>query len=737
MEDESIRLSMPSPNRTIWSSVGKWSNPLSSVFHLLIKTAEEEGLQKEIADRYRYTFSPIIPIGDDFSFKPRQGTELASASLLSIWMLSRIAHRKESTLSLAEAERWFLEEAPPRVLGVSNIDGWPPKNCLRPLLSLSYQNDFVDLFPYILETFEIHPNGPPSSQGALLSKSERKTRLVKRENGIFYTPSDVAEYIAEEVLDSWKEDNRKKLGDFNCLDPACGTGVFLLALLREMKSCSTDGSFDILNFAVRCLYGMDVSPQAVQSSTFVILSECLRDTSDKIPLWNVWQAIRGNFAVKDSTKIYGTGKPRSPKNRDMQKLRMKIRQTLLHSNQEIGRQWLDQAELGKFPSGSQLDHIFGEISEGFSAVIGNPPYSKFPTESLSEEQRNEFVSSNSGKLYTLFVEMMWKFAKKTSSASGMIIPLSIAYHSGKAYKALRCAIQNTQGEWTFHFFDRTPDSIFGDDIKTRNAIIFFKQNDTSKNRIKSTELIRWNSRNRSSLFENLQAQSLQSISIEKLIPKIGCKEELSAYQTLRSHRNKISDIGKSLPPSSMPPSRKDENLCIYAYRTAYNWLPIFRNMPMSDDETHIPKSIQGLIFENEKDSKFFFAVASSHLAYWLWRVEGDGFHLNKSFLLRLPFHPEDFSSNALRRIEKLADGLWSELQQHPIKNKNSGRETFNYCPYKCTGILNEIDRIIISTYGIDRKFLAFLEKFLVRNIVVDREEEGSEYKEISKMLSNG
>ena len=142
--------------------------------------------------------------------------------------------------------------------------------------------------------------------------------------------------------------------------------------------------------------------------------------------------------------------------------------------------------------------------------------------------------------------MMWQFTKLKKSASGIIVPLSIAYHSGKPYKNLRNKIQSINGEWTFQFFDRTPDSIFGDDIKTRNSIIFFKRNNSSENSITSSTFKRWNSRNRVALFNNLKSIKLKSIKIKNLIPKIGTSIEFDVYKNLQFQRNNLKRIAHKI-----------------------------------------------------------------------------------------------------------------------------------------------------------------------------------------------
>lgn len=746
---------MPGPGRTIWGCVEKWATPLSLAFHALIMSAEEKKLQSAIANKYNLTYNPLPPVGDGFFLQPEKAVKLSSSALLSIWMLSRVLCRNENVLSLYNAEKWFLKGMRENFRGVASVDGWPEDKCIQPLLSLSYDDDFRDLFPYILETFEMSPNLLQTYSDDFVNKGKRTySHLMKRRYGMFYTPSDVSEYIVNQMISSWNRSNGKThCGSLNitCLDPACGTGVFLLAALRGIRyhhsHTSQQGS---LHTAVHSLYGMDISCQAIQSAAFVILLECAKDVIDKkLSFWSAWQAIRGNFAVIDSTLVQGTGTSYSQKKKDSQDLRTMIRETLLDRDVDINvlyrylkyRKRNKHLKLNNLFLDIRLGDIFEEMCEGFTFVIGNPPYSKIPHDQWNEKRRRIFISMpdkntiGAANTYPLFVEMMWRFTKHDPARGGMIVPLSIAYSSGKPLKTLRYAIQNIKGEWTFYFFDRTPDSIFGDNIKTRNAIVFFRRDEDSQSIINTSSFLRWTSRNRVSLFENLRAQTLDSISIENFIPKIGTGIEMATYKLLLSKREKVRKWWKSLPASALLPNYNTRH--IFYYSTAYNWLPIFRSIPTlkNTNGVIVPKSIRRMIFESERNARFFFAVASSRLAYWLWRVEGDGFHLTSNFMARLPFHPSLFSSGNVHELENLAEALWVKLRQYPIVGVNSSQTTINYCPYKCGDVLDKIDSIIVNAYGIDYGFLTFLKEFIVNNIIVGRENE-TKYKPILSLLSD-
>jgi hypothetical protein len=744
------RLSVPGPGRTLQFSVVPWTEPLLVAFESLVSAARGEQLQQEIVTRYCLTFSPAMPIGDDDCIPTAEAVRLASSAVLSMWMLARMAQTDNSAISFSDAEDWFLGNSASRIPGIVGCKGeWPPEDCVQSLSTLSFGWEFEDLLPYILEAFQIHPH----SANGLTTSSRHIIHAEKRRHGVFYTPSDVAEFIVEQTLQPWINDKMQDevlLPDLNCLDPACGTGVFLLAVLTVFAAEHTDSGEDHspLHTAVQSLYGIDKSRQAIQSCVFAILSRCLEQVSTLgISPWRAWQAIRGNFAVMDSTLVVGRGVAESPQQLLQRQHRVRIREQLLDSSAAdypvpsdcespaegwaVERHWSLGGWLEKGSEPRHLVDLFEECAEGFSVVVGNPPYMSIPHDGLQAIRRNLFVSApasdkaRTGNIYTFFVEMMWCFTRPDYARAGMVLPLSLAYHSGRCFRALRDAIEKSGARWRFSFFDRTPDSLFGDAVKTRNAVALVEFQRDGETTIETGPLQRWNSRNRSSLFAELKHIPLRQASIRELIPKLGTPMEATVYELLKKRKEKLGTLWRDLSTSVLTPKLAGGRYVFY-YSTAYNWLPVFRHIPMpsdSSDPSLVPASLRGLVCDRVADAEFVFAVVSSRLAYWLWRVEGDGFHLNRRFLAKLPVHSSLFPQMAFQDLTTLANDLWTELLKRPIESINAGRQTLNYSPHECGEILDEIDRILVDVLGLPSGFDSFLRGFVTETIVAGRHEE--------------
>ena len=174
---------------------------------------------------------------------------------------------------------------------------------------------------------------------------------------------------------------------------------------------------------------------------------------------------------------------------------------------------------------------------------------------------------------------------------------------------------------------------------------------------------------------------------------------------------------------------------LFYYQTAYNWLPIFKTIPILTGHEY-PTSIRGLNFMDEKLANLFFTLACSRIAYWLWRVEGDGFHLTNNFLMSLPFQPNVFTKNNKKTLEELGTTFWESIQGSTLISNNSDKLTLNYCPHGYGNILDKIDTIILDAYDINPEFLNFLKEFLMDTIIVDRYDE-PKYQTTMQLIIQG
>ncbi|MFC1942532.1 Eco57I restriction-modification methylase domain-containing protein [Chloroflexota bacterium] len=719
------RLSVPGPGRAINKVIIPWIEPISTTFTKLFESASDEKWRETIIKRHRATFDPILPVPRFGKLSIETELKLAIAALLCEWLLARLANPDLKNLSLEEAESWFLGDTISEVPGLlSNNTQWLPPHCLSDLKGFHINSDFFDLFPYILEVFDLI-----DGEGKILSRNSRRIR--QKLQGVVYTPSDVSDYIIRETLEhSVSERNYENIPI--CLDPACGTGLFLRSTLDYLVKHNKAMTYLSI---LKSLYGMDISHQAIQSSAFVILASYLNaDPMTPIAPWRVWQLIRGNLSVIDTTLVMRI--QNGSKDPEESILRSQFKENLISTESSIHSIVLQASQSSKIQKTAgylkafSLNDVFPEVSNGFDVVVGNPPYSKLNNDDYQAIRYSTYETAatkgKTGLVYPLFAEMLWNFSNSNRCSGGMILPLSISYSSFSQIKRLRKAIQNIPGNWRFVFFDRTPDSLFGDDVKTRNAIVLWERNEkTNETSISTSTLLRWNSRKRSLLFDDIHNVNIRPLTITKLIPKLGTQLELVTYRKLRDKNESIASMIKEEKISLLTPDLQDPRLVIIN-STGYNWIPIYREVPTSrnkDQKVDIPSSIHVYTCNNKDYADFVFACLNSRITYWLWRVESDCFHVTRNFVNNLPYQASIFSYSGIEQMRKLSIDLWREMKSYPVESVNAGRTRTSYYPYGCASTLDKIDTLLARALGLSDEFVPFVKQFVTDNIFAGRETE--------------
>ncbi|RUT39398.1 hypothetical protein EJP82_26220 [Paenibacillus anaericanus] len=606
---------------------------------------------------------------------------------------------------------------------------------------LPMDDKFFDLLPYVLEVFEYEDI---DLNTALIDPKRGMIPSKKKRKGIYYTPDDVVNHLVSNTLGKLLESNNFQLDINNLraltvLDPSCGTGIFLkkslVYLVGKYKDLNVD--FPLTEVLMNNIYGVDRSPSAVRSCVLILLTSDLNSflLSNHSPfvLWNLalmnirtGDSVNGilpqdqdktNVRIKQKMFDYRLEKKRSLVTLDgfvncpdIQKV---LKETLGNFNKE---NYLSSS----FHYYLNFPEVFLSANNGFSCVIGNPPY----TDHYIKENSNQTTYiSFGGNIYTLFVENM-KYLSGKNSISGMIIPLSISYHTGQIYKNIREMFINDSAEWVFTHFDRSPDSLFGDDIKTRNTIVFRQTIDIVNKKMYTSSLLRWNSRDRDKLFNNINIINIGDFNIANFIPKISSELELKILKTLLKQGNSLYDMVKLVPKKSIT-ALGNSNNNVYFYSTAYNWLPTFLKLPESydkDGKRIVPDSLWAVNCSSMRESRFVFACLASTISYWLWAVQGDGFHFSSQLLKKLPFNKSLFSETSYNRLISLADDLWIELIKYPINKVNSGKSIGNYNFLSCRAIIDQIDNIIIQEVGLPSDTLNFVNNWYINMIQAGRGE---------------
>jgi hypothetical protein len=621
----------------------------------------------------------------------------AGWALANMLLLSRFENARHD---LKSAEQWFLPgRGHPRLSRFVGDDArHEAEACLD---RLTFDDDLDDLLPYVLDA-----HGPGSRLSVMKDPSTRAAREAKKRGGVFYTPADVAEYIVDTVAGALAPDAR-------FIDPCCGTGVFLVALLRRSK-----GGLDYL---LEHLYGVDTSALSIDCCAFVLLRAC-RETY-KVPPWYAWHLIRMNLFAHDSLRLRDWKCNHQATLADDKRV---VREHLLacRSPKPVRIELPETMQTWKAPGHRSIWEVFPEADGGFDAVVGNPPYAQLGKRD-DGAALNEYSSlpaySPSASTYPLFVEMTWRFAKRNNSCSGLVIPLSIAYHQGRQFAACRSAMQKAGGHWRCVFFDREPHALFGEDVKTRNAIIFHSDRGSPDARLSVTPLLKWTSRTRAQLFASICFTDLGNLNFESAMPKLGSATEARAFSKLTRRKARLADLCVRTATCEPCEALKEQTTPrVFVASTAYNFLNVFRpfngigrSHPLSENRVHCCE------FASECDARLAFAILTSRFAFWLWHTLGDGFHVSRRFLEAIPFNRESFDSATQKQLEGFGGELWESLQSHRIVSLNRGRQTIAFRPLACTDLREQIDTRLVGAANLPADFVDTLRSFVETVVVVD------------------
>jgi len=244
----------------------------------------------------------------------------------------------------------------------------------------------------------------------ILKKTEKRAILTdnhshRKEQGIYYTPTYVVDYIVKNTVGIYLENNTKeRIEQIKILDPACGSGSFLIKafdVLNEYQSKS-DATYhqSELDFKIDTIFtkkakilqtnifGVDLDRQAVEIAQLNLLLK-IAEKKKRLPL--LGENIKCGNSLIDDKEIVG----------------------------EKAFKW---------------EYEFEDIMKngGFDVIIGNPPY--ISNWQLSKVDRNmvtfldkkySSVTVGHWDIYILFIKRALELLKNNGFLS-FIVPSSFA-----------------------------------------------------------------------------------------------------------------------------------------------------------------------------------------------------------------------------------------------------------------------------------------------------------------------
>lgn len=238
---------------------------------------------------------------------------------------------------------------------------------------------------------------------------------VKKAGGVFYTPTYIVEYIVKNTIGKICDGKTpKQISKIRILDPACGSGSFLIGAYQYLLDWHRDwfvrddpknhqkelyqgpgGDWRLTTdtrkrILLNNIYGVDIDPQAVEVSKLSLLLKVLEGESG--------QTLKRQLEIFHERALPDLGS------------NIKCGNSLIGPDLRSNEQgdFLDSGErlrVNVFDWKSEFPEVLN--NGGFDAVIGNPPYVR--QETLGEEFKNyvqKYFQSFVGTadLYIYFIE---------------------------------------------------------------------------------------------------------------------------------------------------------------------------------------------------------------------------------------------------------------------------------------------------------------------------------------------
>ena len=263
---------------------------------------------------------------------------------------------------------------------------------------------------------------------------------VRKSGGVYYTPKYIVDYIVANTVGTLIEGKRpQEIEKLRILDPACGSGSFLLSAfncltdyhlryyeghLEEAKleskfpelTRTSDGGFRLsiwrkTKILAENLFGVDLDSQAVEITMMNLYLKALEGEKGLPNRQHLLPSLMSNIRCGNS--LVGT----------------EIKESGNLSPEE-------KRAINPFDWSSTTDG-FGEIlaSGGFDAIVGNPPYIRIQNlDSAQVEYFNSRYQAATGKydIYVLFIEKAAQLLRDRGIL-GMILPnkfLTASYGAG-------------------------------------------------------------------------------------------------------------------------------------------------------------------------------------------------------------------------------------------------------------------------------------------------------------------
>jgi hypothetical protein len=249
---------------------------------------------------------------------------------------------------------------------------------------------------------------------------ERSTGTARKQRGVYYTPAYIVDDINQQTLGRLlKGKTPTEALSLTILDPACGSGAFLIRAYQYLLDWHAENSDCQLTFSQRKqillqnIFGVDLDPSAVEVSRIALLIKCIQGQVYPLQLPDLGNNIKCGNSLIDGRITADRGWSKMSRNQ--------------------------RQKINPFDYQTEFPTIF--MQGGFGAVIGNPPYlnsvetTTRMSNLLNQWTRQHYHSARGAVDASILFQELGIRLNKPGGYSSMIVPnkfLSAPF--GKAFR---------------------------------------------------------------------------------------------------------------------------------------------------------------------------------------------------------------------------------------------------------------------------------------------------------------
>ena len=598
------------------------------------------------------------------------------------------------------------------------------------------------------------------------------TNGQQKKTGSYYTPQIVTNFIIENTVDivvfrklkeffrknGWKDnelENYRSLKDmFNkenpitkdrktlmkvmevldsisILDPACGSGHFLIEALEKLTRIKKmvyyiagDNKTDFQikkGVVINNLYGVDIDPISVEITKLRLWLSLIEDleidnSADIEVLPNIeYNILHGDsltgYKNMDEIRNYIEGyfEVISDNLKEVEELKKKYANSTDYNDSEKLRESIKEKYKiinEKLNGTTNSEYIIpvGRVGDirlnwpiafydvlsrfgGFDLIIGNPPYGDL----LSEKQKL-FVRGYSDSVNEIAAVFVDRFVDLISEGGILSYIITFAITFNKGLSSVRKKLRDNFETIKVYSFDRDKCRIFSTMTQSVSIMIADNRRNNANGKFLTSRFLR-------TLPEDFNSISLEEAN-NMLLLESGIGSDFSKSHRLPKlgERRVVDIISKLLRCNRMVENllNINEKKTIIYYRTSGNyWYNAWNWKPYESSEIkalEVPESY----------ADFIIMLVNSSLFYFYLRIYGDGRHMNTDIFRSFPVPAEDKVSSRKKEIHDVVVELMRELQSNfDAKHKR-------FITSKVKPVIDKCDKLLSEIYELSPEDLEYI-----------------------------